>query len=148
MMILNNSTPPPPVTSDDDFEKLGRWVIERYERPFCVKEESGIVRDITGFEMAALHRASRVLAEERRERDGCCGDGPDQEGRCAGCGGWCERVTEAATAEAFCTNFIKWLEPKENNHVNDDRNEATSGGRIARKSSQPQANYDPADDLS
>lgn len=97
--------------SDAEFSEFGRWVIDHYERPFTIRD-GDTVREISSYEMIALHAARRELACEKRDRDGCCGDGDQHEGRCYGCGGWCPKVTEARQAEAFCEAFFRWLEPK------------------------------------
>ena len=64
----------------------------------------------TNQEMYELLDAHRVQCWEIREREGCCGDGPDDQGRCYGCKGYCPRWSEATTAETFCRALIQWLE--------------------------------------
>lgn len=105
--------------SDAEFSEFGRWVIEHYERPFTIRDGE-TVREISGYEMIALHAATRELACEKRDREGCCGVG-EQEGRCYGCGGWCPKVTEARQAESFCEAFLKWINKPEGDDDDEDR---------------------------
>lgn len=107
------------MTSDyhDDIQH-GLWLISHYQTPLTIAVPPSS-HPITGYEMDCLLRASRYLAEQKREREGCCGDGDQYEGRCYGCGGWCPRMSEVRQAEEFCKSFLEWINKQEGDEDGD-----------------------------